>query len=331
MSCSRLSTFLTATSMRAKLLAHRVARLHAVEAAAVGVAAPRLVDGGEVGVVVPAAGLEQLRSARAVGARLGAEDARGRAPPRRVLAELGHEAVAIGERVLARRSCRSAGSSSAGDQRHGVVEQVTRCREGVAEEARDAHGDVDARAPELLQRDRARARPRGASRGATAGARRAGRGSRRRRRPGCASPPCPTRRSRPSRDARRPRRGGGAAARRPAGARRRRRGRLGSALRVDRVEVAPGRQHVDAPARRRARRPGGHVAAAQRRRAAWSSSSVVARRRGTTPRRRSAARSRRRRPRGRARRRRSRSPSRVRSRARRRRRGARAGRRGGGR
>ena len=45
------------------------------------------------------------------------------------------------------------GLVEAGDQLDGVVEHGHDVREGVAEEARDAHGDVDAGPAELGQRD----------------------------------------------------------------------------------------------------------------------------------------------------------------------------------
>ena len=206
-----------------EVLAHRVARLHAVQPAAVGVAAPGLVDGGEVGVVVPVAGLEQRAAPRrrCPAWRRRCAWSRAATPrPRRARPRAGR----VGQRVLAHVVALGR-LVEPGDQRHRVVEQRHQVREGVAEEARDAHGDVDPRPAELLQRDRLEPDhpPRlGVPRRA---ARRAARGSRRRRRRGCASRPCPTPRSRPSRDARRRRRGGARAARRPAAARPRRRGR----------------------------------------------------------------------------------------------------------
>ena len=72
-------------------------------------------------------------------------------------------------RVVARRSSPCAARSAcgvgadvvllgglvqAGDQPDGVVEQRDHVREGVAEEAADADGHVDARAAQLGQRDR---------------------------------------------------------------------------------------------------------------------------------------------------------------------------------
>ena len=217
MSCSRESTFLTATSMRPKQSRIGVAGLRALEPAAVGEAAPGLVDLGDVGVAAPVARVDELQQTGAVGARLRAEDAHRRLAPG-ARAELGREPLGIvagvrGDVVLVGRLV---------ERRHlrdGVVEQHDEVREGVAEEARDAHRDVDARPAELLQRDHLDARSRAATRGATSGARRSARGSRRRRRPACASPTSPTPRARPCAAARPSRRGSGRAARRRAGTR----------------------------------------------------------------------------------------------------------------
>ena len=210
---------------------------------------------------MPAAGLQQRDEARAVGARLGAEDAGGRAPPRRVLAELGHEAVAIGQGVLAHVVALDR-LVEPGDQRHGVVEQGHERREGVAEEARDAHGDVDPRAPELVERhglepdhaarlgvpDRAHAEQREDL------ARVVAVGAHRRRAPHddpdrlgvravLVEVAAQQRVGQPAPDVE------GEVA--------------GQRLGIDRVEVAPGRQDVDAPAGRRPRRPRRDVAPAQ--------------------------------------------------------------------
>ena len=80
-------------------VAHRVLGRRAVQAAAVGVAAPRLVDGGEVVVVAPVARVEQLQQPRPVGAGLGAEDPRGGAPPGRIGADLRGQPLGVGARV----------------------------------------------------------------------------------------------------------------------------------------------------------------------------------------------------------------------------------------
>ena len=113
-------------------------------------------------------------------------------------AELGGEPLGVGARVRGDVVV-LVGLVERGDRGDRVVEQPHEVREGVAEEAGDAHGHVDPRPAELGQRDRPRCRSRAASPDATSAARRAARGSRPRRRPACASPPCPRRRGRPSR------------------------------------------------------------------------------------------------------------------------------------
>ena len=120
------------------------ARGHAVQAAAVGEAAPGGVDLGEVGVVAPVAAVDQLQQPGAVGARLGAEDPCGGAS---LVAVLGQVGLRVGADVVV-----LGGLVEAGDELHRVVEHRHHVREGVAEEAGDAHGDVDARAAELVER-----------------------------------------------------------------------------------------------------------------------------------------------------------------------------------
>ncbi len=137
-------------------VAHGVAGARALEPATVREPAPGLVDLRDVCVVAPVAGVDELQQPGAVGARLRSEDACRRAPPG-ALAELCRQPLGIGPRVcgdvvvLGRLVER-------GDRRHGVVEQHDEVREGVAEEARDAHGHVDPGAPELGERDRPRDR-----------------------------------------------------------------------------------------------------------------------------------------------------------------------------
>src|SRR6185437_1168810 len=75
---------------------HRAAGGHAVEAAAVGVAAPGGVDLGEVLVVAPATRLHQLQEPRPVGARLRPED-----PDRAVAVVVGPHEVQVGGLVQA--------------------------------------------------------------------------------------------------------------------------------------------------------------------------------------------------------------------------------------
>ena len=163
----------------------------------------------------------------AVGARLGAEHAHRRLAPG-LLAELGRQSLGVLARVrghvvpvgrLVERR----------DLRDRVVEQHDEVREGVAEEARDAHRDVDARPARAPRAGSPRCRSRAATRGATSGARRSARGSRRRRRPACASPTSPTPPGRPCAAARPSRCGSGRAARRRAGTRPPTRARTGSA------------------------------------------------------------------------------------------------------
>ena len=69
MSCSRVSMFFAATAIRRYARLHVAARRRAVQAAAVGVAAPDRVDLGEVGVVAPVAGVDQRQQPGAVRAR----------------------------------------------------------------------------------------------------------------------------------------------------------------------------------------------------------------------------------------------------------------------
>ena len=75
---------------------------------------------------------------------LGAEDPRRRPALVAVLGEVGLRVRA--DEVLVDRLVER------GDQPHGVVEHRHDVREGVAEEAGDPHGHVDARAAELLER-----------------------------------------------------------------------------------------------------------------------------------------------------------------------------------
>ena len=114
--------------------AHRVAGRDAEPPTPVRVAAPREIDGGEVVVGLPVAGLEQRQDARPVAAGRGAEDSR-------VVAGVGAHVVRLRRLV------------EAGDHRGGVVEQLHEVRERVPEEPGDAHDDVDARPSELGERD----------------------------------------------------------------------------------------------------------------------------------------------------------------------------------
>ena len=122
---------------------HVGAGLAPVQAAAVGVPTPDGVHLGEVGVAAPVAGVDQRQQARPVRAGLGAEDPRGRAAAVTVRRDVGLDVLAD---VVVRLV----------QGRHGpdrVVEQRDDVRERVAEEAGDAHGDVDAGPAELRARD----------------------------------------------------------------------------------------------------------------------------------------------------------------------------------
>ena len=170
-----------------------------------------------------------------------------------------------------RTKFRSGGSSSAATERHRVVEQVDQVREGVAEEARDADRDVDPRPAELLERDQLEAGdpprlrvPDGPH--AEQGEDLAGVVARR-----------PHRRRAPDDDAdaspgTSPRGASSASASRvPVLVRE----VAGQRARVDGVDVAAGRQHVEPPARRRARGARGDVAAVRARRPAPGSRRAV--------------------------------------------------------
>ena len=195
MSCSRLSWFLTATSMRANWRRIGAARLARRRARGRRRSRPRPRR--------PRRGRRRRASCgrrRAAGCRSRRCRGAGRRCARSRRASRPRAPRRRRARACGRSSC-SSGSSRPGDQRHRVVEQVDEVREGVAEEAGDAHRDVDPRPAQLVQRDHLEAGRPGASPGSSAAGRRAARGSRPRRRPRCASPPCPRRRSRPSRAA----------------------------------------------------------------------------------------------------------------------------------
>ena len=85
------------------------ARRHAVQVAAVGVAAPGRVDLGQVLVVAPVPGVDQRQQPGPVGARLGAEDPGGGPPPVAVLGQVG---VARGRARSSARPARPAPATS---------------------------------------------------------------------------------------------------------------------------------------------------------------------------------------------------------------------------
>ena len=159
MSCSRLSWFLAATSMRAKAVSMSARASRPSRPAAVRVAAPDRVDLGEIGVAAPVAGVDQRQQSGAVRAGLGAEDAAGGAALVAVPAGSARSACDVrAQRVVGR------GLVQRGDGPDRVVEQRDHVGEGVAEEAADAHRDVDARPAEFADASSPRSRSRAARR-----------------------------------------------------------------------------------------------------------------------------------------------------------------------
>ena len=117
--------------------------LASVQVAPVRVAAPHGVHLGEVGVVAPVARVDQRQEARAVRARFGAEDAARRAPPVAVRTGV---LQGVGAQVVV-------GLVQFRDGGDRVVDQRDDVRERVAEETRDAQCHVDARPAELRTRN----------------------------------------------------------------------------------------------------------------------------------------------------------------------------------
>ena len=238
----------------AVLPAHIVGSRRPVEAAAVREAAPRRVDLREVGVVAPVAAVDQLQQPGAVRARFRAENPCGGSTSVTVLGDVGvrvrTNVIRLGRLVEVR------------DERHRVVEHGDDVREGVPKEAGDPHGDVDTRPAEFGERDRLQVDD-------TAGCVVPHRpNTQQRKHFGDVVTRCPHGRRPPHRKADRPRpaavvlavpgqqRLGHRAAGFPGQPRR-------HGLRVDRVEVAPGGQHVDQAPQRRARRARGDEPAVQ--------------------------------------------------------------------
>lgn len=122
--------------------AHVVGGFDAVEVAAVGVAAPGGVDLGEVLVVAPVAGFDELEESGAVGSGFGAEDAAD------VVVGVGGIGFGVGFDVVV-----FVGFVEVGYELDGVVEEGEDVWEGVAEEAGDADGGVDAGAAEFFEAD----------------------------------------------------------------------------------------------------------------------------------------------------------------------------------
>ncbi len=127
-------------------LLHVGSGLPPVEVAAVGVAAPHRVHLGKVGVRTPLARVDQGQETGAVGPRLRPEDT-GRGPPpvtgscTQVRADVGGECV-VGIRLLVEGR----------DGAHRVVEQRDNVGEGIPEEAGDPHDHVHPRPAELGKR-----------------------------------------------------------------------------------------------------------------------------------------------------------------------------------
>ena len=122
----------------------------AVQLAAVGVAAPHRVDLGEVGVVAPVAAVDQRQQPGPVGAR-----AWSRRPG--WWPGAGRRARRRRRRRGRGRSCPRRARPAPATRRDGVVEHGHHVREGVPEEAADAHRDVDPRPAQLGERDRLQA------------------------------------------------------------------------------------------------------------------------------------------------------------------------------
>ncbi|SHW13444.1 Uncharacterised protein [Mycobacteroides abscessus subsp. abscessus] len=125
-------------------MTHILAGGGTIEPAAVGEPTPRRVDLLQIGIIAPVLAVDQLQQPGAVGARLGAEDPHGRAPP---IAVFG--AVRLGVRT---QIILGSGFIQTGGQRDGIVEHGHHMRKGIAEESGDAHGDIDPRAPQFCQR-----------------------------------------------------------------------------------------------------------------------------------------------------------------------------------
>ena len=125
-----------------------VACVAAVVVLAVGVAAPVEVGGGEVGVLIPVATIDQSLQSGAVGPGAGAENA---VPG---VATGGFDGHAFGDQR--RGFARDAGANRVyvlglvklGKGLHGGVKQANDVGEGVAEETGNTQRDVDARAVE---------------------------------------------------------------------------------------------------------------------------------------------------------------------------------------
>ena len=250
MSCSRESTFLTADLDPREAVAHRLPRRLARRARdrRRSRPTPRRPPPGRRRRASRAVHLEQLQQTGAVGARLGAEDARAsraaRRPPRPARRRGARRPRARARRRSSARRARPA-PATARPRRRAAPPGAGR-RRGRSRRSAPSRRSADVRArPAGSPRGRSPAATRPASVGRTPSSARIS----------AMSSPCvriaevPQATSPTIRGSLRRSRAGGARA-----ARRRARadlpGQLGrQRARIDRVEVAPGRQHVDAPAR----------------------------------------------------------------------------------
>ncbi|SGG56394.1 Uncharacterised protein [Mycobacterium tuberculosis] len=123
------------------LAVHVVDRLAAIQVAPVGESAPGGVHLGEVGVVAPAAAVDQLQQPGAVGSRFGSENPCGGSP---LISVVGQIRLGVRAHVVV-----LGGLVEVGDQPHRVIEHGHHMREGITEKAGDPYRHVDARAAQL--------------------------------------------------------------------------------------------------------------------------------------------------------------------------------------
>ena len=280
MSCSRVSMFLAATAIRRNAPSMSGRAFTAVEPAAVGVAAPGRVDLGQVGVVPPVPRVDQRQQAGAVGAGLGAEDPGGRAAPVAVPGLVGQ---GVRAQVVATRAARRAPATAPIASSSSAITCGNASRKNPEMRTRD----VDPRPAEFGQRDDLEAGDPARRVVPHRAAADAARAPRRCRRPAVRMAEVPHT-VRPTQRGYSPSSARCLASSESARARPVSEGRAGrDGLRVDRVEVAPGRQHVDQAARsasptgRRARSRRRARAAPRRSRRWWRAAAARARRRRT--------------------------------------------------
>jgi hypothetical protein len=134
-------------------LCEGLARWRALLIARIGVAAPGQVGLGEVGVAAPVAGVDQRQDARAIAAGLAAKDAIARLAGRLGRVEPGPQQLGLGGQGVLTREVLAKRLVQRDHHLAGLVEQRDQVREGIAEEAADPADHVDARAAQLGQRD----------------------------------------------------------------------------------------------------------------------------------------------------------------------------------